>query len=296
MLDYEPTNLVQFARTSDSFLWAKYYDRVIQEGFYMPVLVGQKEDGSLLVQDYANVKFMFVSGMTGSGKTSRIKQLLLSLLSSVPSELLRIWVFDPKNDYSSFSPLVNYFKDIKSIKSAVCYLSALRKVKQRLLEETGHTSIMAYNQSVGVENDHFMPIDLIIEEEAIESFEDDEKSISMLSKIYALGRSAGVWSIKIGQTFRASMMGKHGKGLISQFSTRISGLQNSKLESQIQGDDLDLLNLKDCDMVFSNLHCQQKTRLLRVSEKMLDATVKYLLGKGVFFKDNYITTEKLSRF
>lgn len=65
-------------------------------GVELPFVIGENTSGELNFGCLADLKHLLVAGATGSGKSVFLNILLMSLLSSVPPELLHIMLIDPK--------------------------------------------------------------------------------------------------------------------------------------------------------------------------------------------------------
>ncbi|MBK8933844.1 MAG: DNA translocase FtsK [Chloroflexi bacterium] len=74
----------------------------------LPIILGLKPDGKLIIQDIAEMPHMLVAGETGSGKTMFLYTLIISLMSRYPGNQLRLLLIDPKQtDFVFFDKMPN---------------------------------------------------------------------------------------------------------------------------------------------------------------------------------------------
>jgi DNA segregation ATPase FtsK/SpoIIIE-like protein len=74
----------------------------------LPIILGLKPDGKLIIQDIAEMPHMLVAGETGSGKTMFLYTLIVSLLNRYPGNQLRLLLIDPKQtDFVFFDDIPN---------------------------------------------------------------------------------------------------------------------------------------------------------------------------------------------
>lgn len=86
------------------------------KGLLLPVLIGFEELGeegkttpSPFVADIAKMPHMLVAGLSGSGKTNFMRQLILSLVINTTPKILELSILDGSGlDYPAFAPLTGF--------------------------------------------------------------------------------------------------------------------------------------------------------------------------------------------
>lgn len=73
----------------------------------MPLCLGADETGKPVFEDLHKARHILVGGTTGAGKSVMVRTLLHSLFELMPSEKVKIAIFDPANDYAVFKDKAN---------------------------------------------------------------------------------------------------------------------------------------------------------------------------------------------
>ena len=72
----------------------------------LPVVLGQRPDGQMVTADLATFPHLLVAGVTGSGKSVFLRNLLVCLTAKHPPEQLQLMIVDPKRtDFAMFGGL-----------------------------------------------------------------------------------------------------------------------------------------------------------------------------------------------
>ncbi|GGJ36258.1 DNA translocase FtsK [Deinococcus roseus] len=72
----------------------------------LPVVLGQRPDGQMVMADLATFPHLLVAGVTRSGKSVFLRNLLVCLISKNPPEHLQLLIIDPKRtDFAMFGGL-----------------------------------------------------------------------------------------------------------------------------------------------------------------------------------------------
>ena len=80
----------------------KQSDSMHQNSKQISVIIGEKDNGCVL-EDFAVIPNMLISGTTGSGKSSFVQTIMLEMMEKYSSELLKFIVYDSKTiDYKMF--------------------------------------------------------------------------------------------------------------------------------------------------------------------------------------------------
>ncbi len=92
----------------------------------LPFVIGENTSGELNFACLADLKHLLVAGATGSGKSVFLNILLMSLLSSVPPELLHIMLIDPKQvEFSQYEGFPQVSKIVTDPELAVKLVNSL---------------------------------------------------------------------------------------------------------------------------------------------------------------------------
>ncbi|GEM49185.1 DNA translocase FtsK [Deinococcus cellulosilyticus] len=93
----------------------------------LPVVLGQKPDGQMVTADLATFPHLLVAGVTGSGKSVFLRNLLVCLTAKHTPEQLQLMIVDPKRtDFAMFGGLPHLMNEGKVLLDA-------RVAQERLL-------------------------------------------------------------------------------------------------------------------------------------------------------------------
>lgn len=153
---------------------------VPDERMHMPVPMGLSQKGKLVV-DLANKPHMLVGGNTGSGKTTFLRVLTISLLKAG----VHVVIIDLKGglDFACFR---NHCALVTSDRDALAVMKGLQKECQRripILEKAMVTSLKEY------EGDDLPFVCLVIDEVAELETKESQQALNRLAR---LSRSAGI--------------------------------------------------------------------------------------------------------
>jgi S-DNA-T family DNA segregation ATPase FtsK/SpoIIIE len=163
-----------------------YYDYQFVEAnnMILPVPIGYSKDG-LQIIDIAKHEHVLIGGETGSGKTTCLNVIIVSLLSLPEPPILIIVDLKKSGDYSYLDDRVMLITDRAEALQALTRLMQETKKRQELLYNSRCKDIHKYNKVGGK-----MPwIVLIIDELAQLKNEDAQET---LEDLLALSRSSGV--------------------------------------------------------------------------------------------------------
>ncbi|MBY6239825.1 DNA translocase FtsK [Methylosinus sp. Sm6] len=160
----------------------------------LPIALGMKASGEMVVADLAGMPHLLIAGTTGSGKSIALHAIIVSLITYKELESLRLMIIDPKIvEFSSYGLLPHLLCPIiTSVESAISSLRwAVSEMMNRYqkLNEAGVRNINSFN----ITNCNKMHrIVIIIDELAdlmVVSGADVDDSLMRLAQ---MGRAAGI--------------------------------------------------------------------------------------------------------
>lgn len=82
--------------------------------YRLPVVVGRDQFGNMIVYDMvdSNTPHLLIAGETGSGKSSMVRVVLSTLIQSMPSDKLHLYLGDLKNSEFHFLRRVKHVKEV----------------------------------------------------------------------------------------------------------------------------------------------------------------------------------------
>lgn len=112
---------------------------------HLNIIVGQKPDGSFVIEDLAKAPHLLTSGSTGSGKTIFLYSLLISLLHQYSENEIELVVIDPKRTDFIFFEGLPHLRNKEVIFDPEQALLSMKELVERDLEE--RTSLLRSNRS-----------------------------------------------------------------------------------------------------------------------------------------------------
>ena len=155
LIELEIPNIVRPVLNLKNFLSQPEYFAHPQN---LPIIIGQKQDSSIFMDDLNKLSHMLIAGSPGSGKSVYMNSLITSLLfKKYPEDLKFVFIDSAKNDFDLFSKLKNHYiatsKDVneyiikgkKNVLSILKSLEAELKMRYDHFAEAGVKNIMDYN-------------------------------------------------------------------------------------------------------------------------------------------------------
>lgn len=142
-------------------------------GMELPLALGRKVDGSLLMVDLATMPHLLVAGATGMGKSVGLNVMLMSLIIKKRPDELKLVLIDPKQVELSVykgieKPYLAHLEGKPSINTEVCDAqetleAVIRLMEERyaILEKKGVRNIQEYNSTA----DEKMPYYVVVIDE-----------------------------------------------------------------------------------------------------------------------------------
>lgn len=172
---------------SDS-MWSVWRDRSVNRnnygGNYSFVLGRQDSKDALVYLNFesafesfsAHAPYTLITGMTGSGKSSLIRNLLLDIAMTNPPDLAAIKVFDPNGGWA-FESLkgLHRLRVETNIETAKSYLESIVKsieAHEKLFDTLGVSTLEECNQVLGLKK-RIMRTFVVIDEIAVWLIDDD---------------------------------------------------------------------------------------------------------------------------
>lgn len=115
----------------------------ISNGDGLVAPLGIKENGEIEYVDYSKINHLIVCGTSGSGKTTFVRTLLMSLMLTSTPENFKLCIFDSKHiDYTDFNGmpflLLPVATDSKKCPAMIGWLSHEAERRQKIFADTGN--------------------------------------------------------------------------------------------------------------------------------------------------------------
>jgi len=213
----------------------------------VPFLFGIKEDEALLVIDFAEIKHMLISGVTGGGKSNLINMILQSLFcfdNNVVCILVDFKYEIEMYKYSKFRNCVTVSNQ-KEFKKILDLLFEEMKDRAEILKKNNVSDINQYNKRFSSKK---MPFIILVIDEIGDLKLDKEKSkddnttvIDKLKKLLTIARALGISVVMATQTPSGEILDTDirrlvpfkistnvGKAIETQKMTGVTGTQELK--------------------------------------------------------------------
>ena len=159
------------------------------------IAAGVDEKGKPVVLDLEDTPHMMITGVTGSGKTVFMDDIILSIISKASPDEVKFLLIDPvRSDFRAYDDMPHLICPVLSnkgeIANALSLIAEEINTRNRLIFEHGKT-ITAYNSNV-TGKDRLCRIVVIIDK-FLDLVDDVPKSIKdSINKIASQGRSVGI--------------------------------------------------------------------------------------------------------
>lgn len=183
--------------------FAEVLDEV--SGFSFPI--GENDSGNLITANFESAPHLLICGATGTGKSTLVHSILLSLISKNGPDNLRLILCDTKMvefcEYNGISNLaVPVCTDNKKISGALMW--AAHEIDNRfvLLSSARSKTLASYNDHVweNFSEDLELPHLLVVIDDLTPVVSDYPEVIPFIQKILQNGRATGVHLIVVTQT------------------------------------------------------------------------------------------------
>ncbi|MBI4202032.1 MAG: DNA translocase FtsK [Chloroflexi bacterium] len=199
----------------------------------LALALGQGSGGDPVVTSLRKLPHLLIAGATGSGKSVCLNTIIISLITQISPEKLRLLLIDPKRvELTPFNGLPHLVKPvIVDTEDAVATLKGMLKEmfrRYRLLEATGVRNIDAYHAHP--EPPEPMPYVVIAVDELADLMMSDRYNVERtLTRLAQLGRATGIHLVVATQRPSVDVV----TGLIkANFPSRISFAVVSQVDSR----------------------------------------------------------------
>lgn len=197
------------------------------QGKQLPIVTGKDVKGQLNVLDMMAELHLLLTGSTGSGKSSLIRSILVTLIKHKQPEDLRLILCDLKASEFGVFRRCAHVEDVLMSEETV--LTALRKV-EREIERRGKL-LDKYDVENVAELEEKLPYIIVCIDEVI-LLKDNRKIMNILEKISCIGRSNHVLLLLSLQRGDSRNLGGQ---LKNNLTFRISGKQSDEVNAKISG-------------------------------------------------------------
>jgi len=163
----------------------------------LPLLIGKKEDGSVLVVDLARMPHLLMAGATGQGKTTLLETMLYGFISRFTPEEIKFVLYDEKRvEFVQWerSPYLT-MSVVNEPKEALRVLKVLSGDMDRrfkILAAAGCRNIQEFNNRNAGETIRLPYLVFVADEIADLMAGEGKRAIIYLSRLTAMGRAAGI--------------------------------------------------------------------------------------------------------
>lgn len=212
----------------------------------VPILIGEKIGGELIVVDLYRMSHLLIGGRTGAGKSVWVNSMIYSLISRYSPEEVRFVMIDPKvmelqvynNIPHMLAPVIHNVNDVIR---ALDWLVNEMKNRFQKFEEQNVINIGGFNKKIknGEIAGESLPIIVCIIDELADLMMINPRRIEiLLVRLAQLGSSAGIHLIVATNHPTPDVLSEL---MISNFSSRIAFKVTSPKESRL------ILNFPDAE-------------------------------------------------
>lgn len=212
----------------------------------LPILIGEKIGGELIVVDLYRMSHLLIGGRTGAGKSVWVNSMICSLISRYSPEEVRFVMIDPKvmelqvynNIPHMLAPVIHNVNDVIR---ALDWLVNEMKNRFQKFEEQNVINIGGFNKKIenGEIAGESLPIIVCIIDELADLMMINPRKIEiLLVRLAQLGKSAGIHLIVATNRPTHDVLSEL---MISNFPSRIAFKVTSPKESRL------ILNFPDAE-------------------------------------------------
>ena len=212
----------------------------------VPILIGEKIGGELIVVDLYRMSHLLIGGRTGAGKSVWVNSMIYSLISRYSPEEVRFVMIDPKvmelQVYNNIPHmLVPVIHNVNDVIRALDWLVNEMKNRFQKFEEQNVINIGGFNKKIknGEIAGESLPIIVCIIDELADLMMINPRRIEiLLVRLAQLGKSAGIHLIVATNRPTHEVLSEL---MISNFPSRIAFKVTSPKESRL------ILNFPDAE-------------------------------------------------
>ena len=212
----------------------------------VPILIGEKIGGELIVVDLYRMSHLLIGGRTGAGKSVWVNSMICSLISRYSPEEVRFVMIDPKvmelQVYNNIPHmLATVIHNVNDVIRALDWLVNEMKNRFQKFEEQNVINIGGFNKKIknGEIAGESLPIIVCIIDELADLMMINPRKIEiLLVRLAQLGKSAGIHLIVATNRPTPEVLSEL---MISNFPSRIAFKVTSPRESRL------ILNFPDAE-------------------------------------------------
>jgi hypothetical protein len=264
----------------------------------MDILLGLDRNNKNYSYNLASMPHMLIAGTTGSGKSVAMHSIIVGLLTTTPSNLLRFILIDPKQiEFSIYKDLPNLIAPVINCETkSLIYVNWLVQEMERrytIISHSGERNIEEYNHTVSL-RERIPYIVLVVDELGDLMLSSNSKDFEQsLVKLAQKSRAAGIHMILSTQRPSATVF----TGLLkSNVPARLACKVASKMESRIILDQSGAENLLGYgDMLFYTSGMDEAVRIQSpyITNDLIKLTVDYC-NENLLIRNNNRHIKKTS--
>ena len=174
----------------------------LQTNFRIPVILGYRDDGNLLIDDLTRMPHVLIGGVAGSGKSMLIQNMIACLTSRFSPEEVQLMLFDLKKvefKYTKDMPHLcgDVITDIDTAIEKLRELVDIMNDREEAMERAGIISYLSRNGTNGLDEYNVktgvrLPRIVVVFDEYAELIMQSDKVRELILKLVAHGHGAGI--------------------------------------------------------------------------------------------------------
>ena len=166
-------------------------------GMKLPVLIGRKEIGDLLMTDLTALPHLLIGGATGQGKSVFLETMLYGFLNWFGQDEIKFLLYDEKRvEFAPWRPSLYLERPVmEDPRTAVSALEDLVREGERRLQfvaSAGCHDIVEYNAHLRGERARLPYLVFVADEMCELMVTEGRKSLQCISRLAELGRTVGI--------------------------------------------------------------------------------------------------------
>ena len=239
----------------------------------LPIVIGAGDDGSPVIQDFADISHYVICGYSGSGKTSFVQTIMMKMALEHTPEEVRFLVYDSKaTDYMNFNKLpflyVPVCSDEKKFVGALEWAVVEARKRFRAFAELNAKNLEAYNRKAEERLPHVF---IIMDDFFSLLYRYPEEVADSMQYNLNNGRQAGIHFLIVTSTSSPKVLQRE---LMANAPGRICFAVSSKAESRL------VLNRNGAEdlavpgeMIFRTLNRVARCRAAHMTEGEIDDAI-----------------------
>ncbi len=177
---------------------------------HIPLILGEKEDGEIVIKDMAELPHMVIAGATGTGKSTLAHGIILSMVRRMPPSKLRLVLCDTKMlEFQCYKSLPHMLfppqTDLNNIEYAITWVSMEMQKRLSDFADCGCRSLSAYNEIASEKGVEEIPYIVVIIDDA--SFAMEQKNIKqVIDSLARKGHAVGIHLVLVAQVAGAKQI------------------------------------------------------------------------------------------